>query len=142
MSDEEEVVQGVFLGRVMKVDEPTKNGRIYPRSVMEREVARLKAEMEKGRVLGWPSGKNGSTTDRIADVSHRVTDMKVEDDGSVSAQVEVLATPNGEVLRRLIAPGGDDIGIRFGIRGYGTVDENGVVGDDFRLKTIDVNLDE
>jgi hypothetical protein len=120
---------------VLTADEPTMNGRVYPRELIEREIERLRPEMESGRLLGWPADAS-RTTDSLGEVSHLVRGMKVEDDGKVTAKIEVLSTEKGNLLRELI----ENREVKFGPRGFGSV-VDGVVQDDFKLRTIDVDLD-
>jgi len=42
----------VVEGKIGHVDKPTANNRVYPRSVMEREIGRLQPRIEQGSVIG------------------------------------------------------------------------------------------
>ena len=117
--------------KLMKVDEPTINGHIYKKETIEREIDRLRDSMDRRRFFGRPFGSTRS----IGDVSHLVTNLEVRDDGMVEAEVEVLDTPNGKILRDTIICGG----VKFGFSGIGCVSD-GIVGDDFVLESVDVDI--
>ncbi len=66
-------------------------------------------------------------------VSHIVTGLELQEDGTVTGAAEVLETPNGQILKTLFESGAQ-VGISS--RGSGSV-QNGVVQEDFKLGTFD-----
>lgn len=116
---------------------PTSNGRVYPRSLMEREIRRLLPKMESRGLYGeLDHPEDGST--KLQRVSHLITNLRIESDGRVIGKLEVLDTPNGQILRKLI-----ESGARTGVssRGVGSVKKNQSgdfeVQEDFKLLTYD-----
>ena len=128
-------VSGVF----MEYDAPNKNGRIYPKSVMEPEVARyIKDEVENENAVGelnHPSSRLGID---LNEVSHRIINLEMRPNGEVHGKAMILETPKGLTARGLIE-GGVKLGIST--RGLGSLKESmtkrGIqeVQNDFRLVT-------
>lgn len=71
----------------------------------------------------------------ILDVSHRVLKVDIQEDGSVTVEIEVLDTEKGKALKELLANG---VSMMAGPCGVGTVDDNGVVSDDYIMESFDV----
>lgn len=124
-------IEGIFLQSEMK----NRNGRIYPKSVMEREVTRyMKEYVEAGRAfgeLGHPEGP-AINLDRV---SHMITSLK-EDGNNYIGRAKIMNTPMGNIVKNLI-DGGAKLGVSS--RGLGSLKANneGVneVQDDFYLAT-------
>ncbi len=132
----------VVQGKVGQVDRPTANNRVYPRSVMEREIKRLQPRIESGSVLGAVDHP-GDGKSRIRDAGCIVRGLWVERDGSVHGKFEVVEeTRAGSDLAAFLRRGA---AIGMSSRGIGstTSGNNGwdVVGEDFRLNTWDFVAD-
>jgi hypothetical protein len=129
-------IRGIF----MESEQVNKNGRIYPSSIMEREVARyndtyVKSNRSLGE-LGHPEGPS-LNLDRV---SHIIKEMKM-DGNVVYGKAKILDTPYGNIVKNLI-----DEGVRLGVssRGMGSLKQvNGVneVQSDFNLATVDIVAD-
>ena len=123
-------IEGVFLQSEIK----NRNGRIYPFSVLEREVNRYNEEYVKpGRALGELGHPDGPTVN-LDRVSHRITSLKAEGTNFIG-KARILDTPMGNIAKSLL-----DEGVRLGVssRGMGSIDrrENAsYVMDDFMLAT-------
>ncbi len=124
-------VEGVF----QRADVENANKRVYPRGIWERitndkgVVESLQGRSMYGELDHPPDGKT-----KLSRVSHIVTGLTLEKDGTVTGAAEVIEnTPNGAILKALF-----EAGTRVGIssRGSGSVN-SGVVGDDFKLTTFD-----
>lgn len=130
-------INGIF----MQGDLKNRNGRIYPSSILEKEMNRYNEQFVKSKralgELGHPDGPqiNG---DRV---SHLITDMKREGSNFIG-KAKILSTPMGNIVKTFI-----DEGVKIGVstRGLGSVKQgrDGImeVQDDFRLATVDIVTD-
>ena len=123
-------IEGVMLQTEVK----NKNGRIYPKEVMQKEVKRYNKEfVEQDRAFGELGHPEGPTIN-LDKVSHMIT--KLEEDGNnYVGRAKILSTPNGQIVRNLI-----DDGAKLGVssRGLGSLEQKGgaqYVKDDFQLAT-------
>lgn len=120
---------------ILEADKPTKCKRIYPREILEQNVARLQAAVE-GRGLMGEIEHPGDSIIHFANVSHLITKLEMQDD-KVIADIETLDTPCGKILEGLLKDGVD---VQFMPRGVGNgqVNENEIlVVDSYKLITID-----
>jgi hypothetical protein len=124
-------ITGVF----MVSEEVNKNGRFYPKSVMEAEVKRYMEEaVSKNRAygeLGHPSGP-AINLDRV---SHIIKDLRMEGN-HVMGKAQITNTPMGNIAKGLMESGA---WLGVSSRGLGSLKENksGImeVQNDFRLST-------
>ena len=123
-------IEGIFMQSEIK----NRNGRVYPKDVMRKEVARYNKEfVEQDRAFGELGHPDGPTIN-LDKVSHMIT--KLEEDGNnYVGRAKILTTPNGQIVRNLI-----DDGAKLGVssRGLGSLEQkNGsqVVKGDFQLAT-------
>lgn len=123
-------IEGIFLQAELK----NRNGRVYPKKVMKKEVDRyVKEFVEKDRAFGELGHPEGPTIN-LDKVSHMIT--KLEEDGdNFVGRAKILTTPNGQIVRNLL-----DDGAKLGVssRGLGSLEQKGgaqVVKDDFQLAT-------
>lgn len=124
-------IEGIFL----QADLKNRNGRVYPVSVLEKEVNRYVTEnIEKKRAygeLGHPQGPS-INLDRV---SHMIESIR-KDGSNFIGRAKILETPMGNIVRNLI-----DEGANLGVssRGMGSIKEskNGImeVQSDFYLAT-------
>lgn len=123
-------IEGVFLQSDLK----NKNGRIYPREIMQREVARyVKENIDTKRAYGELGHPDGPTVN-LDRVSHMITSLK-EDGSNYIGKAKVMDTPMGKIVKELISEGAQ-LGVSS--RGLGSLKErNGIneVQDDFMLAT-------
>jgi hypothetical protein len=123
-------IEGVFLQSNLK----NRNGRVYPKEVMQKEVARYTAEqIDKKRALGELGHPEGPTLN-LDRVSHMITSLKESGDNYIG-RAKVLDTPMGKIASNLI-----EAGAQLGVssRGLGSIKEkDGIneVQDDFVLAT-------
>ena len=124
-------IEGVFLQSEIK----NRNGRVYPKAVLEREVNRYNEQfVQKGRAfgeLGHPDGPQ-INLDRI---SHIIESLK-QDGSNFIGRAKITDTPMGNIARGIIESGGQ---LGVSTRGMGSIKLNkeGVneVQDDFHLAT-------
>lgn len=128
-------IEGIF----MQSDRENKNGRLYPRSVMEKEVNRYQDLIKEKRSLG-ELGHPPNPTINLNQVSHLITELKMSGP-DVIGRAKILGTPMGKIAENLIQEG---VGLGVSSRGLGSLKErNGVneVQDDFMLATVDIVSD-
>ena len=128
----------VFIeGIMLQTEVKNKNGRIYPKEIMQKEVARYTKEYIKEKraygELGHPEGP----TINLERTSHLITELK-EDGNNYVGRAKVLSTPMGEIVKNLLADGA-----RLGVssRGMGSLKASNskggaqMVQSDFQLAT-------
>ena len=123
-------IEGVFLQSELK----NRNGRMYPFSVLEKEVNRYNEEYVKtSRALGELGHPDGPTVN-LDRVSHRITSLSAEGNNFIG-KAQILDTPMGKIAKSLL-----EDGVKLGVssRGMGSIDKRedcNVVMDDFMLAT-------
>ncbi len=123
----------ILTGVMLEADKPTRNGRIYPRAELERAIAAFEAKGGYGQFYteAWPRPETPSIN--LANVSHKVKNLRLTESGSLVGEVEVLKTPMGNVLAELLACGK----ARFAPSGVGTVGPDGKVTE-YTITSVDV----
>lgn len=122
----------LMKGILQKADTLNQNGRIYPLSVLEREVRNYQKFILENRAVGELDHPDSSVVN-LKNVSHVIREAYIEN-GTVLGTIEVLGkTPSGATLAGLV-----ESGIKLGIssRGVGSTRKQGeyyVVQDDFQL---------
>ncbi len=123
-------IEGIFL----QAEQKNRNGRVYPRSILEREVNKyLKEKVETGRSWG-ELGHPDTPSINLDRACHRIISLKAEGNNWVGKS-RILETPHGNIVRALIEDGGQ-IGVSS--RGMGTlkmVEGTNMVQDDYYLAT-------
>ena len=122
-------VEGIFSTANLK----NKNGRIYRRETLDREVAKLNESIKKKCLWGE---LNHPTNADINLERAAILIEKLEWDGyNLMGKAKVLKTPMGRIAEALIKEG--TIGISS--RGLGTVNENGEVNNEsYNMLTFDL----
>ena len=129
-ADKKLYIEGVFLQSEIK----NRNGRMYPFSVLEKEVNRYNEEYVKtSRALGELGHPDGPTVN-LDRVSHRITSLTAEGNNFIG-KAQILDTPMGKIAKSLL-----EDGVKLGVssRGMGSIDRRedcNVVMDDFMLAT-------
>lgn len=125
-------IKGVFLQSEMV----NRNGRMYPFSIMEREVKRYSKDyVDKGRALGELGHPDGPTVN-LDRVSHKITELK-QDGNNFVGKAQILSTPMGKIAESLLK---DGVTLGVSSRGIGSLRDNiksgyKEVGEDFMLAT-------
>jgi hypothetical protein len=124
-------IEGIFL----QSDCVNRNGRMYPFSIMEREVKRYnESYIQKGRALGELGHPDGPTVN-LDRVSHKIVSLTCEGSNWVG-KAQILSTPMGNIASSLL---GDGVCLGVSSRGIGSLRENNKgykeVGEDFMLAT-------
>jgi hypothetical protein len=123
-------IEGIFSSAEKK----NKNGRIYSKKILEREIEKLRDDIVNRSLIGELNHPNSPSIDLdrgailIEDLSWEKND--------IIGKAKVLNTPKGQIARNYI-----DDNVRIGIssRGLGTVNEQtSYVNEDFDLRTWDI----
>jgi hypothetical protein len=107
-----------------KADEPSLNGRIYPREVLEKAIAERQQAISERRMFG----ELGSDTVRVRleHTSHLITGLRLEG-AAVKGDVEAFPTEKGKILQ---AMHDEDIPMELCPVGRGDVDpETGIISN-------------
>ena len=124
----------IVNGVLQRAEAENQNGRVYPRSILEREVEKYKGrEIKENRAFGELDHPESSVVE-LKNTSHIIREVYWKGD-DVMGKVEILKTPAGNILKELLEAG-CTVGISS--RGMGSVKEasNGktvTVEDDFDL---------
>ena len=130
------VIEGIFA----QAEGKNRNGRIYPKNVMEGAVNKYYTDQVKTkRAVGELNHPDGPTVN-LDKVSHRITELKWNGN-DVMGKALILDTPNGQIVKGLL-----DGGVKLGVstRGMGTLEsKNGVnmVKGDYIMSTVDIVQD-
>ena len=123
-------IKGIFLQSDIK----NRNGRVYPKEIMIKEVNRYNKEfVEKKRAFGELGHPDGPTVN-LERVSHMITNLQ-QDGSNYVGEAKIMNTPYGKIVKGLI-----DEGAQLGVssRGMGSLEQrNGAnyVKSDFMLAT-------
>ena len=135
--NKQQYIKGIF----MQSDIQNQNGRIYPYSVLKKQVKEFNEKFVKqDRALGELGHPSGPSVN-LDRVSHIITELH-EDGKNFIGKAKIIDTPNGKIVKNLL-----ESGVRLGVssRGLGSVKTNksGVneVQDDFVLSTVDIVSD-
>jgi len=129
-------IEGVF----MQSEQKNRNGRVYPKAIMEKAVDKyVKEQVKTKRAVGELNHPDGPTVN-LDKVSHLIEALDW-DGNDVVGKARILETPMGQIVKGLL-----DGGVQLGVstRGMGSLEQrNGVmyVKDDFMLNTVDIVQD-
>ena len=129
-------IEGIF----MQSEQKNRNGRIYPKAIMEAAVDKYVTEQVKTkRSVGELNHPEGPTVN-LDKVSHKITELNFKGN-DVMGKARILDTPMGNIVKGLLE-GGVQLGVST--RGMGSLEQrNGTmyVKDDFMLNTVDIVQD-
>lgn len=129
-------IEGVFA----QSEARNRNGRVYPRKIMESAVNKyVEEQVKSGRAVGELNHPSGPTIN-LDKVSHRITSLQFEGN-NVVGKASILNTPMGQIVKGLLE-GGVKLGVST--RGMGSLEERSgamYVKDDFMLNTVDIVQD-
>lgn len=132
-----------FIAEIQRADVKNQNGRVYPRSIVEREVALFQKKINERRSVGEADHpEKAPSISRSGVLWEKVW---IESDGRVMGQAKVVETAVGKDLKALL-----EAGVRVGVssRSKGSVrlgewkgEQAEVVQDDLEMVTFDVVSD-
>ena len=123
-------IQGPFLVS----EKQNKNGRVYPKHILRKEVDRYMKEFVKTKRAFGELGHPETPTINLDRVSHMIVDL-TEDGDSWIGKAKILDTPMGKIAKNLIE-GGAQLGVSS--RGMGSlksIDGINYVQPDYYLAT-------
>lgn len=130
-------IEGIFA----VAEQKNQNGRIYPLDTLREACNKFQTVIGNNRALGELSHPAGPAIN-LDKVSHIIKEMKYTGDGhTFSGRAQVLDTPNGIIVQKLLE-GGASLGVST--RGMGSlVMKEGYheVQPDYHLATVDVVAD-
>jgi len=106
----------IWKAVVQRADIVNANRRVYPYEVLNKAVEEFKNLVDAGRAVGTLEHPEDGRT-RVYEISHKIEDIWMEEDGTVYAYIRPLNTINGQQLRALL-----EAGVKVGLstRGVGS----------------------
>ena len=129
-------IDGIF----MQAEQKNRNGRVYPKKTLMKEVQRYNNEYVKtNRAMGELGHPDGPQLN-LERVSHLIKELRV-DGNDIYGRAKILDTPYGKIVKDLVKEG-----VKIGVssRGMGSLKQvNGVneVQEDFNLAAVDIVAD-
>lgn len=128
-------------GEFGRADVPTENKRIYPRSIWEREIARVQPAIAEGKVLSITDHPQDGKTS-LKQVSGVMKKLEMLDDGTIIGEMRLCDNEHGRQLKSIKDAGGA-IGVSSRGMGSTQMNESGyeVVQEDYTYMTHDCVAD-
>jgi len=129
-------IDGIF----MQAEQKNRNGRVYPKKTLMKEVQRYNNEYVKtNRAMGELGHPDGPQLN-LERVSHLIKELRV-DGNDIYGRAKILDTPYGKIVKDLVKEG-----VKIGVssRGMGSLKQvNGIneVQEDFNLAAVDIVAD-
>lgn len=140
-TDESTGKKGHYItGIFMQAECKNRNGRIYPKAILEREVNEYQKLIDAKRSLGELNHPTKPSIDPER-VSHMITQLWFEGN-NILGKAKLLNTPMGTLAKNLI-----DEGVQLGVstRGMGSLKQMKegyhLVQDDYKLNAVDIVTD-
>lgn len=127
----------ILKGIIQKAECPNQNKRIYPTTILRREVENYQKAVRENRAVGELDHPESSSVS-LERVSHIIREMWWSGN-DVLGKIEVLPTPRGKILESLL-----EAGVTIGIssRGVGSTEKNNegldLVQDDYQIVCWDI----
>lgn len=120
---------------LIRVDEPTVNGRIYPKDLMEKEIARLNSNKSPmfGETYLGSSDYHINTVINLREASHQTKEFSIVSElKQVRCLVEMLDTSAGHKLFDLLCKEG----VVPCMSGIGSLNKDNVIQDDYTFVSV------
>tara|TARA_E500000178_G_C17018769_1_gene754325 strand:+ start:1605 stop:2252 length:648 start_codon:yes stop_codon:yes gene_type:complete len=143
LEEEKDGKKGLYIeGIFMQGDIKNRNGRVYPKEVLEKEVNRYNKEyINKNRAYGELGHPQGPTIN-LERVSHLITQLQPDGSNFVGKAKIMTQTPYGQIVNSLIKEGAQ-LGVSS--RGMGSLKQkngaNEVQGDFYLATAADIVAD-
>lgn len=124
----------MILAPWIQAGRKNKNGRLYPLSLLQREVDRVQSSIKKGGFLGTGDHPASGLVD-VATASHIPQKVWLDKDGKGWLETKIVPTSRGKNIQTLIKNGAS---LGLSARGFGEVGKGGVVQSDYKLVGIDI----
>lgn len=123
-------IEGVFMG----AEKRNRNGRIYPKSLMEREVNRFNEYIKNNEALGELEHPAERAKVDPREAAIKIVSLRMDENFALGKAKVLDYMPNGKMLAGLL----QDVRMGVSSRGVGDVNEStGIVESNFQLITID-----
>jgi len=122
-----------MAGLFIQGDTKNQNGRVYPKSEIERAVESVRSRLGTGETVLGELDHPEELQINLDRVSHIITDMSVDGSDGLG-KLKIIDTPMGNIARSLLKAGAK-LGVSS--RGSGNVNESGKVSD-FGIVTVDI----
>lgn len=120
-------------GLFIQGDVQNQNGRVYPKSEIQRAVESVRSRLSKGETVLGELDHPEELQINLDRVSHIITDMHCDGSNGMG-KLKIIETPMGNIARALLKAGAK-LGVSS--RGSGNVNESGRVSD-FDIVTVDI----
>lgn len=130
-------IEGIFMQSDMK----NRNGRIYPKPVMERQLTSYNENfVGRKRALG-ELGHPENPSVNLERVSHNIVMLEYKNNTDIHGKAKLMDTPYGNIAKSFVREG-----VELGVssRGLGSIKESAgarVVQNDFFLSAVDIVAD-
>ena len=121
-------IEGVFMG----AEKRNRNGRIYHRDLIEREVNAFNRLIENNEALGELEHPETSKVNP-KEAAIKIVKLRMDEDFAMGKAKVLDYLPNGHMLAGLL----NDVRMGVSSRGVGDVNEDNIVESNFHLITID-----
>lgn len=122
-------IEGVFMGAEKK----NRNGRTYPRPLIEREVNSFNEYIKNNEAIGELEHPEYAKVNP-KEAAIKIVSLRMDEDFAIGKAKVLEYLPNGKMLAGLL----QDVRMGVSSRGVGDVDEStGIVESNFHLITID-----
>lgn len=120
-----------------KADEPNKNGRLYPESVLKKAIEKLSKKIEKDNAVLASAGH--TTEMEINNVSHLIEDVWFNEESKTGqANIRIIPTSEGKNVSTILKHGGK-LGLSMSSLGTVTKKEGyNQVNADLEIRQIDI----
>ena len=122
-----------MAGLFIEGDVQNQNGRVYPKSEIERAVENVNSRLGKGETVLGELDHPEELQINLDRVSHIITEMRCSGSNGLG-KLKIIDTPMGNIARALLKAGAK-LGVSS--RGSGNVNESGKVSD-FDIITVDI----
>jgi hypothetical protein len=123
-------IEGVFMG----AEKRNRNGRIYPKALMEREVNRFNEYIKNNEALGELEHPAERAKVDPREAAIKIVSLRMDENFALGKAKVLDYMPNGKMLAGLL----QDVRMGVSSRGVGDVNEStGIVESNFQLITID-----
>ena len=93
----------ILKGIIQRANTLNQNGRVYPKSILEREIENYQKLIRENRALGECDHPDTSVVE-LKNASHIIKEAYMKGD-DVFGTIEVLDTPSGKIIQSLIESG-------------------------------------
>jgi hypothetical protein len=125
------------VGTFMKADVPNVNGHVYPEAVVKKVVEQFNEKVAEKRMFGSTGGLFETAKDEVSlsEATHVFEKPAEFVDGSIKIEATIVDERLAELLKS-----NEAVGLHFGSRLIGRLDEDKKVIDDGSLKLIAVDM--